>query len=771
MLSKSRSNEETSQRISANINETVVLGCNLEFPDNGSPVPYVIQWTKLNVKIPIFIWYEGYPPHAGDGYQGRTSLSGQASLQLSNVQESDQGWYECKVFFVNRPSELPKNGTWVHLDVHAPPHFKEKPPEVVYVKIGESVSLSCVAQSTPPPTTTWYKDGRPLEESPNLRIFPGASELQIVNIQKSDIGEYKCSAKNREGSINATTKLIIAGPAVITQPPMNQTKLEGEKVEIPCEAKALPSNITYKWYFNGVSISQISSLDSRALVRHNGMLQIHPVSGEDTGIFTCEVFNGIGVPEMQSAYLNVQFPARVSFSPLVQYLPLGMSGIVRCYVEANPPANQVAWTKDGLPFEPSALNGIVSLNNGSLLFQRVSMDNQGIYKCIPYNEYGTTLSGNQMEVLVKEPPVWTIKPNEIYTQPVNSELHVQCAGAGTPKPTVSFRRAENGGKLPKDRTQIHGGNFTLKALRKEDYGTYECVLFNEIATLVSAFTILVDSTTPHAPLNVAINTSVQAATVTWHPSYDGGYEQTYTIWYRMADHGDSDWKSIRVYPEGSTTFTLYNLAPNTFYEFQVYSRNILGEGLPSPIIRAKTKDEVKLKPDPPRNVTIQKVSQGYAISWFKPLNNNISYYNIEYKEGKNGESKFWGPIKKETSYLAKLKPGESYRIRVFSHSSLGVGSPSPEIYFEVPALGSKNSRDKAIFAGCVGGALFFVAAIVLSVCLVKLCNRRKRRKAEQAYMMVTCPIMDAHNGPHSHTGSPIPLKQRKQDMRKIEYQV
>lgn len=94
ITNKSRVVQETThvpQRISANINETVVLGCNLEYPDNGLPVPYVIQWQKLNVKIPIFIWYDGYPPHTGEGYQGRTSLSGQASLQLSNVQESDRG--------------------------------------------------------------------------------------------------------------------------------------------------------------------------------------------------------------------------------------------------------------------------------------------------------------------------------------------------------------------------------------------------------------------------------------------------------------------------------------------------------------------------------------------------------------------------------------------------------------------------------------------------------------------------------------------------------
>ena len=42
-----------------------------------------------------------------------------------------------------------------------------------------------------------------------------------------------------------------------------------------------------------------------------------------------------------------------------------------------------------------------------------------------------------------EPPVWTVKPNEMYQQQVNSELHVSCAGKGTPKPTVSFRRVSN----------------------------------------------------------------------------------------------------------------------------------------------------------------------------------------------------------------------------------------------------------------------------------------------------------------------------------------
>lgn len=38
---------------------------------------------------------------------------------------------------------------------------------------------------------------------------------------------------------------------------------------------------------------------------------------------------------------------------------------------------------------------------------------------------------------------------------------------------------------------------------------------------------------------------------------------------------------------------------------------------------------------------------------------------------------------------------------------------------------------RAITAGVVGSVLFFVAAIILSVCTVKICNKRKQRKMEK----------------------------------------
>lgn len=84
----------------------------------------MITYFLQGVEIPIYIWYDSYPTHSGEGYEGRVSRVssdspyGLASLNLTDIRESDQGWYECKVVFLNRSPNSPKNGTWFHLDVH-----------------------------------------------------------------------------------------------------------------------------------------------------------------------------------------------------------------------------------------------------------------------------------------------------------------------------------------------------------------------------------------------------------------------------------------------------------------------------------------------------------------------------------------------------------------------------------------------------------------------------------------------------------------------------
>jgi hypothetical protein len=69
-------------------------------------------------------------------------------------------------------------------------------------------------------------------------------------------------------------------------------------------------------------------------------------------------------------------PAKVTFTPTIQYLPFRLAGVVQCYIKANPPLQYVTWTKDKRLLEPYQTKDIVIMNNGSLLFTRVNQNHQ-----------------------------------------------------------------------------------------------------------------------------------------------------------------------------------------------------------------------------------------------------------------------------------------------------------------------------------------------------------------------------------------------------------
>ncbi|XP_076274408.1 protein turtle-like isoform X4 [Rhynchophorus ferrugineus] len=772
--------------ITAILGESVVFNCHVEFPE-GAPVPYVLQWEKKGQDIPIYIWYESYPTHSGEGYEGRVSRVsedspyGAASLNLTNIRETDQGWYECKVVFLNRSPNKHKNGTWFHLDVHAPPRFVVTPEDVIYVNLGDAIILNCQAEGTPSPEILWYKDANPVDPTTtigNIGIFNDGTELRISNIRHEDIGDYTCIARNGEGQISHTARVIIAGGAVIMVPPTNQTKSEGDKVQFNCEAKAQPGNVTVKWFREGAPVKELAALETRVTIRRDGSLVINPVSSDDSGQYLCEVSNGIGEPQSASAYLNVEYPAKVTFTPTVQYLPFRLAGVVQCHIKANPPLQYVTWTKDKRLLEPYQTKEVVIMNNGSLLFTRVNENHQGRYTCTPYNAQGTQGSSGQMEVLVRKPPTFTIEPEAMYQRKVGETVEMHCDAVeaeGTQKPTIQWQRRD-GTPLPKNRIKIVGGNITIDSLRRSDFGFYQCVATNEVATIVTSTQLVVEGTQPHAPYNLSGTATEFSVTLSWMPGYSGGpdYKQDYTLWYREA--GVSEWATIPVTPSGSTQVTINRLAPGTTYEFQVVGKNALGDGMMSKILTIRTVDvglphQVQITPTPfitpnddslgpkpgaPRNLTVTEVDHGFLITWMPPLERSvlIHHYVIKYRTDGPWKTLNKAQIRPEdTHYLVKnLVGGRTYYFRIFAHSAQSYEG-SEQVKFSVPA----RVKHKAITAGVVGGILFFIVAIILSVCAVKICNKRKRRKQEKAYNMVACRISDARNG-GGETNTQVPLK-------------
>ena len=64
---------------------------------------------------------------------------------------------------------------------------------VVNVLVGKSVTLECESNAVPPPTITWYKNGRVVTESANLHILAEGQMLQIKGSEVRDEWRLCCS--------------------------------------------------------------------------------------------------------------------------------------------------------------------------------------------------------------------------------------------------------------------------------------------------------------------------------------------------------------------------------------------------------------------------------------------------------------------------------------------------------------------------------------------------------------------------------------------------
>lgn len=96
--------------------------------------------------------------------------------------------------------------------------------------------------------------------------------------------------------------------------------------------------------------------------------------------------------------------------------------------------------------------------------------------------------------------------------------------------------------MPRDRVRVKEGSLYLDNLHQTDYGEYECVASNEVATLLTSTKVIVEGTRPHAPFNITASSAVFTVTLNWLPGYSGGpdFRQNYVVWYVHAERTRCD---------------------------------------------------------------------------------------------------------------------------------------------------------------------------------------------------------------------------------------
>ncbi|KAJ6634108.1 hypothetical protein lerEdw1_014141 [Lerista edwardsae] len=476
---------EEPEFVTARAGESVVLGCDVIHPLTGQPPPYVVEWFKFGVPIPIFIKFGFYPPHVDPEYAGRANLHDKASLHIEQIRSEDQGWYECKVLMLDQQYDTFHNGSWVHLTVNAfsceiipagnpacpavmcksvvqanvfkpmrliiavnegkeglqnqaPPTFTETPPQYVEAKEGSSLTLTCMAFGNPKPTVTWLKEGDLLGANNKYQVSDGS--LTVRSISRNDRGAYTCRAYSIQGEAVHTTRLLVQGPPFIVSPPENITVNISQDAMFTCQAEAYPGNLTYTWYWEEENVYFKNDLKLRVRILIDGTLIIFRVKPEDAGKYTCIPSNSLGRSPSASAYLTVQYPARVVNMPPIIYVPVGIHGYIRCPVEAEPPVTLVKWNKDGRPLHIEKFSGWTLMEDGSIRIEEATEEALGTYTCVPYNALGTMGQSPAARLVLKDPPYFTVLPGWEYRQEAGRELLIPCAAAGDPFPVIAWRK-------------------------------------------------------------------------------------------------------------------------------------------------------------------------------------------------------------------------------------------------------------------------------------------------------------------------------------------
>ncbi|XP_029941459.1 protein turtle homolog A, partial [Salarias fasciatus] len=740
--------EGVESELRGQVGGSVELECSLP-PSDLAAAPavalHVVEWIRQGLDIPVLIKFGSYPPRVHPNYEGRVTLVRTTSLRLDGLQLDDQGAYECRILLLDKPSDELRNGTRTVLSVTGPPSFVQAPPPVVEVLVGSPLSLSCIASGNPAPTITWLKDGSVIQKSDTRE-----AELSLRAASMQSAGQYTCHASNPEGNVTRVTKVKIKGPPVIVIPPKNTSLNMSQNALLQCQAVADPPNMTYVWLKGGENVYHIESLKSRVKIMVDGTLLISSLIPEDSGNYTCVPTNGLLTPPAASANLTVMHPAEPLRMPQETYLPTGMDGVVSCPAAAQPPLLRVEWTKDGEPLDLSLYPGWTLKPQGSLFMATVNDDAAGVYACTPYNSYGTMGPSGPTNVILQDPPSFSVAPEPQYRRDAGGTLLIPCQGNADPTNKISWSKVD-----PVRRISYSiepNGSLLLQPLGKDHQGAWECSASNRVASVKAATHVFVLGTSPHAATALSVSPGVKQANISWEAGFDGGSAQTFSVWVKKisagANDGKREWFSVPVPPSSGTRLQVTGLSPSTSYQFSVLSHNRMGMGPFSDIAIARTLGSTRRRnrPKPPTSLLAGRGPTGVVLQWSPPEAQQppITGFILQSRT----EQGDWFNLDEDISANASetVVPGLHkdcvYELRLLSRRGELLSEPSPSV--NVSTIGMEiypaTSRllefvPEPLLAGVLSGAGFMFLALVLLLgfaCAVShKRNRRRRRKKDE----------------------------------------
>ncbi|XP_061680955.1 hemicentin-1 isoform X2 [Syngnathoides biaculeatus] len=446
------------ENVTVVVNNFVSLSCEA----TGFPPP-ALSW--LNDRGPI------------QGNHNALIMPGGRTIQIMKAKVSDGGKYSCVA--VNAAGEAYKN---IYLTVLVPPSIRDNngdSPVIVNVLAGKSVTLECESNAVPPPTISWYKNGRMVTESDNLHLLVGGQTLQIRDSEVSDTGQYVCKATNIAGQVDKNFHLNIYVPPGIDGPADEKVvETISNPVTFTCDATGIPPP-SLTWLKNGRPIESSGSLEMH-IFSGGSKLQIARSQVSDRGTYTCLAYNVEGRVQ-KNYHLTIQVPPSISGSELPSEVGVLLNESIQltCQVHGSPPP-KIQWLKDGEVLNNAENKDFrISPDGSNLTVTAAHATYSGKYTCAASNSAGE--EDRIFNLNIYAPPVieGISQKVEELTTVLDGAVNIECVATGSPLPQLNWLR--NGLPLAvSSHIRLLSAGQVLRITRTQvsDGGTYTCVASN-----------------------------------------------------------------------------------------------------------------------------------------------------------------------------------------------------------------------------------------------------------------------------------------------------
>uniref|UniRef100_A0A8C0VAP8 Neural cell adhesion molecule 2 n=1 Tax=Cyanistes caeruleus TaxID=156563 RepID=A0A8C0VAP8_CYACU len=415
-------------------------------------------------------------------------------LTIYNANIEDAGIYRCQATDAKGQTQE----ATVVLEIYQKLTFRDivSPQEF---RQGEDAEVVCRVTSSPAPVVSWlYRNEEVTTIADNRFAVLANNNLQILNINKSDEGVYRCEGRvEARGEIDFRDIIVIVNvpPAIILlQKSFNATADRGEAVTLFCRATGSPPP-EISWYRNGKLIEENEKYVLRG---SNTQLTIRDIKNIDAGPYICNAKNKAGNDKKQT-FLQVFGKLQPQIIQLKNETTFenGKATLI-CEAEGEP-VPEITWKRaiDGMTFSEGhkSPDGRIEVKGqhgkSSLHIKDVKLSDSGRYDC----EAASRIGGHQKSMYLDIEFAPTFVSNQtMYYSWEGNPINISCEVLANPSASVQWKR----GKLVlpvKNTTHLKTYSTGRKLILEiaptsdSDFGRYNCTATNRIGTRHQEYTL------------------------------------------------------------------------------------------------------------------------------------------------------------------------------------------------------------------------------------------------------------------------------------------